>query len=70
MAVSKAQQRATKKYEAKTYNEITIKPKIEEAARIRAHASVRGESLTRFLVRAAEAQIILDEIGANDSLVQ
>ena len=61
MPVSKSQQKATKKYNAKTYMEITIKPKIEEGESIRAHVKERGESMTRFLVRAATNQIAKDK---------
>ena len=61
MPVSKSQQNATKKYNAKSYIEITIKPKIEEGERIRAHAKKNDESMTRFLVRAAETQMGIDE---------
>ena len=57
---SKAQQEATKRYEKKHYRQMTIKPKIEENDHIRAHAAERGESLTRFLVRAAKTQIDID----------
>ena len=61
MPISEAQRRAKKKYEAKTYKEMRIKPKIEEAERIHAHAEEHGETLTRFLVRAAETQIEPDK---------
>lgn len=63
MPLTPAQRKAHKKYEAKTYGEIKIKPKIEEAERIREHAKRQGESLTRFLVRAAETQMQLDKTG-------
>lgn len=53
MAISSAQRRAKDKYDSKTYDLIRIKPKIEEAEKIRAYAESRGESITRFLVRAA-----------------
>ena len=61
MPISEAQRRAKNKYEAKTYKEVRIKPKIEEAERIHAHAQKREETLTRFLVRAAETQIAIDD---------
>lgn len=63
-----AQRRAKDKYDAKTYKELRIKPKIEEAERITAHAEGRGESLTRFLVRSAENQIALDNQSKEELL--
>ncbi len=60
MPLTEAQKRAQEKYSAKTYKVLRIKPKIEEAERITNHAKQRDESLTRFLVRAAEAQMQQD----------
>lgn len=61
MPLTPAQRKAHKKYEKKTYSEIKIKPKVAESERIRKHATERGESLTRFLVRSAETQIEMDK---------
>lgn len=60
MPVSEAQKKATKKYEQKVYAPIKIKPKKAETEKIRKHAGERGESITRFLVRAADTQIDID----------
>ena len=61
VAVTPAQRRAKDKYEKKTYKPMQIKPLIAEAERIRMHIEERGESLTRFLIRAAETQIGIDK---------
>ena len=61
MPISEAQRRAKNKYEAKTYKEIRIKPRIEEAELIYAHTKERNETLTRFLIRAAKTQIGIDK---------
>ena len=58
-----AQINATKKYDAKTYDLIQIKPRKEVAAKLREHAEERGESITGFLVRSAETQIAIDDNG-------
>jgi uncharacterized protein (DUF1778 family) len=47
---------------AKTYELLRVKQSKEEAAIIRAHAEIQGESLMRF-VRAAYKQIELDKDG-------
>jgi uncharacterized protein (DUF1778 family) len=60
MAMTDAQRRAKTKYDAKTYELLRVKPTKEEAATIRAHAEKQGESLTRFVVRATNNQIELD----------
>jgi F0F1-type ATP synthase membrane subunit b/b' len=60
MALTDAQRRAKNKYDAKTYELMQTKPTKEEAAIIRDHAKKRGESLTRFVVRAANNQIERD----------
>ena len=61
MPITPAQRRAKDKYDKKTYKPMQIKPLISEAERIHAHADERGETLTRFLVRAAETQIEIDK---------
>ena len=56
-----AQLKAIRKYDAKTYSLIQIRPRKEVAAKLRAHAEKRGESITGFLVRSAETQIAIDK---------
>jgi uncharacterized protein (DUF1778 family) len=63
MPVSEAQRRAKQKYNDKTYDTLRIRPRIEDAERIRAHAEARGESLTHFMLRAAASQMKIDEDG-------
>ena len=63
MPITEAQRRAKNKYDAKTYDLMRVKPSKEEGATIRAHAEKRGESLTRFVVRAAYNQIQSDDGG-------
>ena len=55
-----AQMKATRKYDEKTYALIQIRPRKEFAEKLRSHAAERGESVTGFLVRAAETQIEID----------
>ena len=62
MPVTDAQRRAKDKYDAKTYDLLRVKPNKEEGAAIRAHAEQRGESLTRFVVRAAYSQMEKDNL--------
>ena len=58
--MTEAQRRAKNKYDSKTYELLRVKPNKEEATTIRAHAEQQGESLTRFVVRAAYNQIEWD----------
>lgn len=60
MAISKAQQKATAKYEAKAYDKTLVrlpKGKLEE---VRDHAAARGESVNGFINRAVYSQIERD----------
>ena len=58
--VSKAQQKAVAKYNAKNYDRIEAKvPKGRKAA-LQAHAAAHGESLNGFINRAIEAAIKRD----------
>ena len=61
MAISKAQQKATAKYEAKAYDKTLVrlpKGKLEE---VRDHAAARGESVNGFINRAVYSQIERDK---------
>ena len=49
-----------RKYDSETYQLVQIKPKIEEAERMREYAKERGESLTRLVVRSVDTQIFED----------
>lgn len=61
MPITTAQRRAKDKYDKANYSVLQIKPKKDEAAKIRDYTADRGESLTRFLVRAAETQMEADK---------
>lgn len=52
MPVSKAQQKATAKYEAKTYDKTLIRLPKGNLDIIKSHAESRGESLNGFINRA------------------
>ena len=54
MAVSKAQQKAVAKYEAKKYDKTLIRMEKGRLSKVRAHAESRGESLNGFIVRAVD----------------
>ena len=51
------QKKALREYDLKHYKLVQIKPKVQEAEILKAYVQERGESLTRFLVRAAMNQI-------------
>jgi uncharacterized protein (DUF1778 family) len=55
-----AQRRARQKYYAERYAYLRIRPKFEDDERIRKHAACRGESLTHFMLRAADTQMEID----------
>ena len=50
--VSKAQMEAKKKYEAKTYERISLRVKVGERDAIRSAADAAGKSLNAFIVDA------------------
>ena len=52
MAVSKAQQKAVARYEAKAYDKTLIRLPRGKLDEIRGHAEERGESLNGFIGRA------------------
>ena len=61
MPVSKAQQEATARYEAKVYDKVLVRFPKGRKAEIQAHAEARGESVNGFLNRAAENQMAADD---------
>lgn len=63
MAISEARQRANAKYNKKAYDRLEMKVPKGKKADIINHAAKQGESLNKFLNRAVENQIIID----NDS---
>lgn len=52
MPVSKAQQRATAKYEAKVYDKLLLRLQKGRKDVIQAHAAAQGESVNAFIGRA------------------
>lgn len=60
MAVSKAQQKAVAKYEAKKYDKTLIRLEKGRLNEIKAHAEEQGESLNGFIVRAVDETIERD----------
>lgn len=60
MAISEARQRANAKYNKKTYDRLEMKVPKGKKADIINHAEKQGESLNKFLNRAVENQIIID----------
>ena len=61
MAITKAQQKAVAKYNAKAYDRIELKVKKGEKEKIKAYADQCGESLNGFINRA------INEAMANDN---
>lgn len=57
MAVSKAQQKATTKYNAKAYDRIELRVKKGEKAELQRVAAVLGYSLNEFINLAIEEKI-------------
>lgn len=60
MAISEARQRANAKYNKKAYDRLEMKVPKGKKADIINHAAKQGESLNKFLNRAVENQIIID----------
>ena len=60
MPVSKAQQEATARYEAKVYDKVLVRFPKGRKSEIQTHAEARGESVNGFLNRAAENQMAAD----------
>lgn len=61
MATSKAQQKATNKWIAKTYDRINLTVPKGKQADIKAHAARRGESVNGFINRAIDETIARDK---------
>lgn len=60
MAISEARQRANAKYNKKAYDRLEMKVPKGKKADIINHVEKQGESLNKFLNRAVENQIIID----------
>lgn len=60
MPVSKAQQRATAKYEAKVYDKLLLRLAKGRKDIIQAHATAQGESVNGFINRAIDSQMDRD----------
>ena len=54
MPVSRAQQEATARYEAKVYAKVLVRLPKGHKAEIQAHAEARGESVNGFIGRAID----------------
>ena len=54
MPVSRAQQEATARYEAKVYDTVLVRLPKGHKAEIQAHAEARGESVNGFIGRAID----------------
>lgn len=60
MATSKAQQKATAKYEAKAYDKTLVRLPKGRLEEVRDHTAARGESVNGFINRAIVNQIERD----------
>ena len=63
MPVSKAQQRATAKYEAKVYDKLLLRLQKGQKETIQAHAAAQGESVNGFINRAIIEAMERDAAG-------
>lgn len=63
MPVSKAQQRATAKYEAKVYDKLLLRLQKGRKEVIQAHAAAQGESVNAFINRAIDHEMGRDASG-------
>lgn len=61
MTISKAQQKATAKYESKVYDKTLIRLPKGNLDIIKAHAESRGESVNGFINRAIKNQMSADQ---------
>lgn len=66
MAVSKAQQKATAKYESKVYDKTLIRLPKGKLDIIKAHAESRSESVNGFINRAIDNQMQQDKEKAGE----
>lgn len=60
MPVSKAQKKATAKYEQQNYDKVLLRLKSGKKDEIKAHAEEQGESLNGFINRAIDETIKRD----------
>ena len=60
MAYTQAQNKATQKYSAKTYDQVKILVKKGERDKLKSHAEKQGESLNGFINRAIQEAIQRD----------
>lgn len=60
MPISKSQQKAVAKYNAKSYDELKVRVPKGDKDRIKSHADSRGESLNGFIKRAIKETIDRD----------
>ena len=67
MPVSKAQQKATAKYEAKVYDKTLIRLPKGHLDTLKAHAAARGESVNGFIGRAIAEAMERDSGGGTES---
>ena len=67
MAISKAQQKAVAKYEAKAYDKTLIRLPKGRLDEIRTHIEPTGESLNGFIGRAIDETMERDGSGAADT---
>ena len=61
MPVSRAQQEATARYEAKVYDKVLVRLPKGHKAEIQAHAEARGESVNGFIGRAIDETMERDK---------
>lgn len=61
LAISKSQQLAVKKYNAKAYEEIKVRVYTGKKSKVRAHAEQQGESLNGFINRAIDETMERDK---------
>ena len=64
MSVSKAQQKAVARYEAKVYDKTLIRLPKGQLDEIKSHAAARGESVNGFIGRAITETMDRDNSGA------
>ena len=67
MPASKAQQRATAKYEARAYDKTLIRLPKGRLDEIKAHAEARSESVNGFIGRAISETIQRDNAAQNEA---
>ena len=63
MAVSKAQQRAVTKYDAKAYDKTLLRLSKGKLDVVKAHAAAQGQSVNGFINRAIDEKMERDGLG-------